>query len=79
MTIPTIDLAGLDTDAGRARIAHEMDRAYSRWGFAYIVNHGVDPGLVDSVFDAAHRFHALPAGAKEPERIGSGYRKQQNH
>lgn len=74
MTIPTLDLAGPDTAAGRARIAAGMDRAYSQWGFAYIVNHGVAPALVDGVFEASRRFHALPLKSKQQIAVNEGHR-----
>ncbi len=72
--IPTIDLTGLETDAGRDRIAGEMDQAYADWGFAYIVNHGVPDLLVEGVFDASRRFHAQPLEAKRGIAVNQGHR-----
>ncbi len=73
-TIPTIDLAGLETVAGCARVAAAMSEAYSQWGFAYIVNHGVEDTLVASVFDASRRFHAQPLDAKQAIAVNRGHR-----
>lgn len=38
--------------------------AYEHLGFAYIINHGVDQSLLDAVFAASKRFHALPESKK---------------
>ena len=73
-SIPTIDLTGLETDTGRARIARAMDEAYADWGFAYIVNHGVADDLVTGVFDASRRFHAQPLAAKQAIAVNQGHR-----
>ena len=73
-TIPTIDLAGLEAEAGCARVAAAMSEAYSQWGFAYIVNHGVADDLVAAVFDASRRFHAQPLDAKQAIAVNRGHR-----
>jgi isopenicillin N synthase-like dioxygenase len=62
--IPTIDLHGLETPEGCARIGCDLDRAYGALGFAYVVNHGVPQATIDAVFEASARFHALPDAAK---------------
>jgi isopenicillin N synthase-like dioxygenase len=62
--IPTIDLRGLKTPDGCARVGRDLDQAYGALGFAYVVNHGVPQASIDAVFEASARFHALPAAAK---------------
>ena len=57
--IPVLDLAPLVSGGDIASLATEFGRAYSETGFAYVVNHGVDPDLRASVFAAARRFHQL--------------------
>jgi len=64
--IPIIDIGDIDqtTGAGIESIAQEIRDAYSTVGFAYIVNHGIDPTLIDELFQASAEFHALPRAAK---------------
>jgi isopenicillin N synthase-like dioxygenase len=62
--IPTIDLRGIETQDGCARVARDLDRAYGALGFAYVVNHGVPQEAIDTIFEASARFHALPDVAK---------------
>jgi isopenicillin N synthase-like dioxygenase len=62
--VPTIDLHGLGTPEGCARVGRDLDRAYGALGFAYVVNHGVPQASIDAVFEASARFHALPDAAK---------------
>ncbi len=55
--IPVIDLAS-------DRVIEEFRSAYSDVGFAYLTGHGIPQALIDSVFAAAHEFHALPLASK---------------
>ena len=60
-TLPVIDLGGgaLDPASPRASgIAAALDEAFRRTGFCYIAGTGIDPALVEAVFDASRRFHA---------------------
>lgn len=63
--IPIIDIGHVDQDAtGIDSIVEQIYDAYSTAGFAYIVNHGVDPTLVAALFKASAAFHALPQATK---------------
>ena len=71
--LPVIDLGGLGPAIPRASaVAAALDAAFRRIGFCYIVDTGVDPALVEAMFDSSRRFHALPAEAKP------GYRMKEN-
>lgn len=48
----------------RRSIAHDLTEACRDVGFAYIVNHGVAPALVDEAFAWSRRLFALPADQK---------------
>ncbi|HUT48237.1 MAG TPA: 2-oxoglutarate and iron-dependent oxygenase domain-containing protein [Alphaproteobacteria bacterium] len=72
--IPIVDLAGLDTPAGRSRIGQDLDRAYSALGFAYVTNHGVPAEAIDAVFEASARFHALPETVKQAIAVNRHHR-----
>jgi isopenicillin N synthase-like dioxygenase len=69
VTVPTIDLSLPDDEVIAA-----LDAAYSTIGFAYLVNHGVEPETVDGVFAASARFHALPQEDKDALAIGPTHR-----
>lgn len=59
--LPVISFTGAaDTD-----LARQFDQAFRQTGFCYIRDTGVDQTLVDSVFDASRRFHALPRSVKD--------------
>jgi len=59
--IPVIDLGA---NADDARLARQFRDAYGTTGFGYITGHGIEPALIDAVFDASQQFHALPHADK---------------
>lgn len=64
--VPILDVAALygnDKNAQDA-LADDFLVAYGETGFAYIVNHGIDEALVEGIFEASARFHALPRELK---------------
>ena len=60
-SIPIIDLSPLyqGNEQAMDTLVHQVYDAYSKVGFAYITNHGVNPNLIDDVFEASRQFHAL--------------------
>jgi isopenicillin N synthase-like dioxygenase len=70
--LPVIDFAGASDEL----LARQLDTAFIGPGFCYFSNIGVDPALVDAVFAASLRFHALPREAKNTiamNRFHRGY------
>ncbi len=63
---PIIDLGGAsEPDAAcRADLAQQLRQALEQVGFFAVVNHGIDPALIDGIFAQARRFHAMPAEQK---------------
>ena len=61
--IPVIDASALRAGDQFALIK-AFRNAYGTTGFGYIINHGIDQSLIDDVFEASRRFHALPMDAK---------------
>jgi isopenicillin N synthase-like dioxygenase len=57
--LPVIDFA----EGDEAAIARRLDAALAGTGFCYFRNIGVDAALVEAVFEASRRFHALPRAA----------------
>lgn len=68
--LPVISFAGT-TDTALARL---FDQAFQQSGFCYIRDTGVDQALVDGVFDASRRFHALPRAAKDAIAMNAWHR-----
>ena len=57
LTIPTVDLAAADA-------AQQILAAYSTYGFAYVVNHGVAPEQLADLFETSRQFHASEQSQK---------------
>lgn len=70
--IPVIDVVNL-ADADDS-LHQQIRHAYSEHGFAYIAGHGIDPALIDGVFEASRRFHALPRAAKMEVALDRNHR-----
>ena len=71
-TLPVIDFAG----ASEQVLAAKLDAAFTGIGFCYFKGIGVDPALVDGVFTASRRFHALARARKDAiamNRFHRGY------
>lgn len=72
--LPVIDIGDLRDAAGETRIGHALDHAFRTIGFCYIANTGIDRMLLDGVFAASRRFHALSDDAKSAVAINSFHR-----
>lgn len=64
--LPIIDLEPLISGqpGGLEQVAGELGKAARDIGFFYVKNHGVDAGLIDRTFAAAHTLFAQPLDAK---------------
>ena len=76
--IPSIDVTALrDSGADRAQraaVARELDDAAHRFGFFYVVGHGVDPALIDRLARLARAFFALDEATKLQTPMSAGGR-----
>lgn len=70
--LPLISVAGIAKgDEGRTReIADRIGAAAREFGFFRICDHGIDLELIETTYDAARRFFALPDAAKRHYYIG---------
>lgn len=59
--IPIVDLSAID---GRSALAGEVCEICHEIGFFVVTHHGVDPTLVQAVFDSMRTFFALPEADK---------------
>ena len=63
--IPVVDLSQLRGSAEQRRsLAEEVTGICHSIGFMVVVEHGIDQGLLDEVFETMHRFFALPEADK---------------
>jgi isopenicillin N synthase-like dioxygenase len=69
--VPVLDLAPLRAGQAGAleKLGREMRHACENVGFYFIVNHGVTPDQMASVFEQAARFHGLPAEIKQALKV----------
>ncbi len=74
--IPTIDLSPAleGSPAGVASVAARLDEVYAEVGFGQAIGHGIDRSLVDDLFEASRRFHALPAEDKAAIAVNDAHR-----
>ena len=78
--LPIVDLAGLGHAAAGNDLARlstlggAFDEACRAFGFCYIVNHGVEQGLIDRAFAMSAAFHALPLEEKQQIKINAAHR-----
>jgi isopenicillin N synthase-like dioxygenase len=73
--IPAIDLAGVDSDNGRAVIVEQIRRASSTVGFFQIVNHGVPLGVLERTMASVKGFFGQPTDIKtrfDRREMGTG-------
>ena len=69
-TVPSVSLAMSDSDADG--FARAIGRAFERFGFAVVADHGIPADLIARAEDAAKRFFALPEAAKRAYMIPGG-------
>jgi isopenicillin N synthase-like dioxygenase len=76
MSIPLVDLEPWfhGSDADRARVAAEIDRALQSSGFLLVTGHGVPDELRTDTRAASRRLFGLPTDAKQPYAVPPGGR-----
>ncbi len=65
--IPVLDLNAPDIEQAFAT-------AYGDVGFAYLIDHGMDPALRNALFDASARFHSQPEAIKHAVEVDHTHR-----
>ena len=71
--IPVIDALAL-REGDQSSLIDAFRTAYGTTGFGYIINHGIAPELIDAVFEASRRFHALPHDEKLAIEVNRNHR-----
>lgn len=72
--IPVLDISALINGDDTTALSKAFAKAYEETGFAYIVNHGIDPALRAGIFEASKAFHALPEPTKQAIALDRNHR-----
>lgn len=74
--IPTIDLKHLANDnlEGFIEVSKQLKSDFAKFGFAYLINHGIKKDLIETIFNEAYRFHSLPIEEKLKIKHNDAYR-----
>ncbi len=73
--LPIIDMTTLgEGAAAEARLARQLDAAFSGIGFCYLRDIGIAAALREALFAASRQFHAQPAAAKRALAINRFHR-----
>ncbi|MEL6571586.1 MAG: 2OG-Fe(II) oxygenase family protein [Pseudomonadota bacterium] len=74
MSLATFDLAAFEAAQGpaRAEMAAQVDQLCRETGFLVVTGHGVDPNVIDALWDAVRRFFAQDADAKQAVAAAHG-------
>jgi isopenicillin N synthase-like dioxygenase len=73
--LPVVDLSPIDAgDPWRDHVAAQLDWAAAEFGFFYVVGHGVDRALIDSVMALSRKFFAWSEAEKLKIRMSLGGR-----
>ncbi|KAI3419546.1 Fe2OG dioxygenase domain-containing protein [Psidium guajava] len=64
LSIPVIDLSGLDSTDRRLSIIAQIKEAARNWGFFQLINHGVPVSAIDGTLEAIKAFHEQPQEMK---------------
>ncbi|KAL2938998.1 1-aminocyclopropane-1-carboxylate oxidase-like protein 1 [Bienertia sinuspersici] len=65
VSIPVIDLGGVESLERRGEIMKEVSDACEKWGFFQAVNHGIPENVLDEMIKGARRFHELDSEVKK--------------
>jgi isopenicillin N synthase-like dioxygenase len=72
--VPVIDLSAARGEHGRDRVAAEIDRAASEFGFFYVTGHAVNPRSIARLLRVSRAFFELPEETKQRIHMRHGGR-----
>lgn len=73
--MPVLDLGDWIAGGSITALAEQFKAACTRTGFFYVTRHGMPQEVVDTVFDAARRYFALPLEERLKDRIDERFRR----
>ena len=64
MQIPKIDISEIEEKEFSRTLLQDFFSAYSKYGFGYIINHGIEKTLIEQLFQVSKQFHSQPLSEK---------------
>ena len=64
MQIPKIDISEIEEKEFSRTLLQDFFRAYNKYGFGYIINHGIEKTLIEQLFQVSKQFHSQPLSEK---------------
>ena len=64
MQIPKIDISEIEEKEFSRLLLQDFFSAYNKYGFGYIINHGIEKTLIEQLFQVSKQFHSQPLSEK---------------
>ena len=64
MQRPKIDISEIEEKEFSRRLLQDFFSAYNKYGFGYIINHGIEKTLIEQLFQVSKQFHSQPLSEK---------------
>ena len=64
MQIPKIDISEIEEIEFSRTLLKDFFSAYNKYGFGYIINHGIEKTLIEQLFQVSKQFHSQPLSEK---------------
>ena len=64
MQIPKIDISEIEEKDFSRTLLQDFFSAYNKYGFGYIINHGIEKTLIEQLFQVSKQFHSQPLSEK---------------
>ena len=64
MQIPKIDISEIEEKEFSRTLLQDFFNAYNKYGFGYIINHGIEKTLIEQLFQVSKQFHSQPLSEK---------------
>ena len=64
MQIPKIDISEIEEKEFSRTLLQDFFSAYNKYGFGYIINHGIEKTLIEQLFQVSKKFHSQPLSEK---------------
>ena len=64
MQIPKIDISEIEEKEFSRTLLQDFFSAYNKYGFGYIINHGIEKTLINQLFQVSKQFHSQPLSEK---------------
>ena len=74
MQIPKIDISGIKDKEFSKTLLQDFYHAYNKYGFGYIINHGIEKPLIDQLFRVSKDFHSQKLSDKMKVALDHNHR-----